>query len=213
MSVKKLLSIDMDWLMGRCITLYSNYYDELDGDNYFQSHKEYWDKLNAKHPGVDSKLSYYEDGFEKLKLLVEKCKNLPEENILFAQEHQQIGKMIKKIDLCDVYNIDYHHDVFYNDHQKARAEAGRFSSDNWVWCTYKLNKLNSYYWVSTNQFMLKNLKPQQKVEQEFFDSIKLTPIDKIMDETFDYLFVCISEHYFPYKYRYLYDELKQIIQG
>ena len=82
-------------------------------------------------------------------ILTSKCTNVDEDKILFSQYHIDILDLIKKIhDPLSIYNVDLHHDIFYeNQTSIAEVKSGVVSSADWVlWCL--LNKrVESYTWI------------------------------------------------------------------
>lgn len=82
-------------------------------------------------------------------ILTSKCATVDEDKILFSQYHIDVLDLIKKIhEPLSIYNIDLHHDIFYEDRTSiAEVKAGVVSSADWMlWCL--LNKrIENYTWI------------------------------------------------------------------
>lgn len=204
MSVKKVLSIDIDYLMSPCINLYN----DCIGSDEFQ-HGNLWDKLNQLR-GIDKHLAYDERSLVELtSLFCNQLRHVPKENIFFAEEHDMILEQLSKIkgEKFDIYNVDHHHDIYYNPQQKSEVDRFDFAClANWVYYLGKNDKINKYYWVRNENSARFSDAERIELTFPFDDETYCQDLIKLdHDVIFDYIFVCRSNDYLPKKCDYLFD--------
>lgn len=224
--LKNVLSIDMDYIMAPTIQLYNDAYNlvESQGKNPQQmSYKEYWDAMEDI-TGVNEFLAYDEG---KLQALTDLClkvaSEIPAENIYFGREHDSILTFlcgdIKKVDeIFNIFNIDHHHDIYYNDNQKANIYRFNYAMNaNWVWYLKENKKLNLYYWIRNINskrypFINGNGCMRDLDEIEFRQIGNISEVKDLMDKQFDYMFICRSDDYLPFKFQSVFSGLKTQIE-
>ena len=212
--VKKVLSIDMDYLMGPCINLYN----DCAGSEEFQ-HGDFWENVDRIR-GIDEHLSFDERKLVFLvELLAKQAKNLGKERFFFGEEHDMIleflcGDKKKAGEVYDVYNVDHHHDIYYAPNQKEDVDRFDFAClADWVYYLGKNNKINKYYWVknpNSAEF------PEQEIKNltfPFDEETYCNDYAALLDIEFDYVFICRSNNYFPKKYNYLFDLLLKLVNS
>ena len=205
---KKILSIDMDYILAPCINLYN---DMVLASN---SPEKVWENINNLR-NIDKHISYDNDNlryvFNIFTSALSKLKN--KKNVTFATNHDAIlfelaSKKYEK-DIFEIYNIDHHHDIFYN--EESRKDIDNFdvaTVANWVWYLDKYNKFSQYNWIcNTNSFFPKDdIKSNGKMNAFTRDKI-----ESIFDiEEWDYIFVCNSPHWFPRDYDVFFNMLIDI---
>lgn len=207
-TIKKVLSIDMDFLMGPCINLYN----DCAGNEEF--HKgNYWEQLNIIR-GIDKHLSYDEN---KLVLIIEllatQLRKLSEDKFFFAEEHDMILEHLcredNKNEIFDIYNLDHHHDIYYAPEQKSEVDRFDFAClANWVYYLGKNEKINKYYWVRNENSMAFPFEELRELTFPVDTDTYYRDLERLISEVdFDYVFICRSSEYFPDKYNYLFDAL------
>jgi len=150
-------------------------------------------------------------------------KDLP--NISFSQTHSDILSCISGRSLVNIYNIDDHHDIYYEPEDMVGFEDGVVCESNWVGWTMRSGLLNEYHWIKNRS---SELLPQQdllslqsqslsygkfnsnvlkdgRVEQErsiyFYNTISDA---KLKEKSFAEVFVCMSPEYLSKDFHYLY---------
>ena len=206
--VKKVLSIDMDYIMGPSIQLYN----DCAGNDEFRQGK-FWEKVNQLR-GLDEFLKYDEKSLlYVMELFAKNAAALKPENIFFASEHDMILEFLcadeaKKDFRFDIYNVDHHHDIYYNPQQKSEVDRFDFAClANWVYYLGKNHKIEKYHWISNNlsQPFDKN-ELHNLIFPVDFDTAKKRK--NLFDIDFDYVFVCRSAEYFPDKFKHFFELLR-----
>lgn len=208
-NIKKVLSIDFDYIMGPTINLYN---DICAGDI---APSRVWDRLE-KERNIEASLKYDKENLDLIYRLVAKVAKTVSntKRIMFAENHDMILKLLCEDDgnKYDVYNVDQHHDIFYSEEQyKDVAEFGKASVGNWVLYLQQNGFLESYHWAKNST----SGKLQEKWDFQF-EELSKYQAKSLMDIDFDYLFVCGSPQWVPYTFAHLYDTLKntcEVIMG
>lgn len=89
------------------------------------------------------------DFVDVFELFAKNCPNIKRKNLHYGQYHVDALDLIKKINTpINLYNIDLHHDIFY-EHETSIAEvkSGIVSSANWVLWTLLNKRIESYTWI------------------------------------------------------------------
>lgn len=206
--VKKVLSIDMDYIMGPSIQLYN---DCAGNDEFKQG--SFWEKVNQLR-GVDEFLKYDEKSLLFVEeLFARNAARLDPKDIFFATEHDMIleflcGDEAKKDFRFDIYNVDHHHDIFYNPQQKSEVDRFDFACiANWVYYLGQNRKIEKYHWVANK---LSQPFPKGELHDLIFpaDFNAAEKKDQILGIDFDYVFVCRSKEYFPDKFKHFFELLR-----
>ena len=225
--VKNVLSIDIDYVMAPCIQLYNNWvgrilealeheYGSAETGYYGLHLEDFWTWMNDD---LCCERFYLFDNtkFEEISnLLSLKAKDISDNNIYFAKEHDAILTFLcsdedKKDYVYNIYNVDHHHDIYYSD--EARDKIERYASAGlaeWCWYLYDFGKLKNYYWISNDESKYPN--ESIKDFSEFNTIHDIDKVSKLKDINFDYIFVCKSEYYVPMKYHFLFDTLKKKVE-
>ncbi len=207
-SIKNVLSVDMDYIVGDCINLYN----DLVGTEGFRE-GNFWEIIREEM-GFGKYLSYSKGKYELCKeLVVKNVATLPKENVLFAKEHDMILELLcqrqeQAFEMLNVYNIDHHHDIYY-DHGIYELEHYQLADlSNWVYYLGYNRKLYRYQWLRNEKsarFSDDNLKELCFIADQ--DSLIKSP-EKLLEIDFDYVFVCLSTDFTPDIYWHLFDELR-----
>ena len=186
----RVLSIDFDIIMAPCINLYN----DMAGEG--QNSQINWEKILYERKlenflCYDSKI--LTDLFSLLKQ--QDCK------FEFIESHADIVPFITE--KCDLTNIDFHHDIYYQKESTEKFADNKWTCANWVsYLEYK-GLLSSYYWIKSGK------------SQGFFGEFK-TPFEKDNSDkipylgSFDKVIICFSPNWVPYKFRHLYDLIKVV---
>ena len=210
MTVKKVLSIDMDYIVWECIELYNDRIASINGKG-----EKFWEKIN-EIINLQPFLKHDENAFLLLlKLLCTQLRKLPEDRFYFAKEHDMILNFLfddpeKKGFTYDVYNLDHHHDIYYNPRQKEEVDRFDFTClADWVYYMGKNEKLHKYYWCKTPT--AKSF-PEAEIGNLTFP-VDFTTYSKnpeaLFDIDFDYVFVCRSSEYLPSKFYSFFEAMRQ----
>ena len=210
--IKRVLSIDMDYIMAPSISLY----EDLIGRPEFKG-QSFWSQVNSIR-NVDAHIEYDKGSLLFLiRLFSKSIAGLDPRNIFFCEEHDMIlefltGDAGKSGEVFDLYNVDHHHDVYFNDRQKEEVERFDFAClANWVYYLGDNEKLAKYHWV--RNAASSNFNEEDKKDLLFpFEEI-LEGRDRLFDIEFDYVCVCKSNDYFPEKYHQFFYMLKEIAEG
>lgn len=206
--IKNVLSVDMDYIVGGCINLYNDLVgnEDLQGDAF-------WERIREEI-GLGKYLCYSKEKFEFCKrLVVKNAAALPKENVLFAKEHDMILELLcqrreQAFEMLNVYNIDHHHDIYY-DHGVYELEHYQLTDlSNWVYYLGFNKKLYRYQWLrneTSGRFSEDNLRELCFIADQ--DSLIENP-EKLLEIDFDYVFVCLSADFFPDIYWHLFDEIR-----
>lgn len=93
---------------------------------------------------------YSNDMNDLFDVVCKAASNIQDKNkILFSQYHVDILDLIKKINQpINIYNIDLHHDIFYeNETSIAEVKSGVVSSADWVLWALLNKRVESYTWI------------------------------------------------------------------
>ena len=226
--VKNVLSIDMDYVMAPTIQLYNHYVDriyhdiveefgEKDGGYWGTKNKTFWEWMNDDL-FCDKYLVFDQTKYQNIvNLLRNKVQQIPDSNIYFGKEHDAILTFLcgddKKCDFnYNVYNVDHHHDIYYDERARDNIERFAFAGlAEWVWYLFDFGRLNSYHWISN----VESEKFAYNIDGiDAFNTLHDTEnVTDLEDINFDYIFICKSEYYLPYKYQFLFDEVKKSVES
>ena len=211
--IKRVLSIDMDYIVPDCIQLYN----DLAGLSNMREGC-YWDNVKRER-NLEKFLSYDEKQYELVRELVKKnAPNIRTENIMFALEHDMILELLcdvpeKKDELLEVYNLDHHHDIYYGAEENYQVEHYQVANiGDWVYYLGFNKKLYKYNWL--RNYSSDRFDDELQAGLDFIvtqDKLIESP-DKILEIDFDYLFVCKSEEYLPDNFWHLFEELRHITE-
>ena len=202
----RVLSIDLDYIMGPSIQIYNGL--KFDPDPTIR-----WEQLfnttdfDESHFRIDqSNLLFCYNTFLKA------LRNCDSDKVSFGYEHDSILFSIADQENIDLINIDHHDDVFGGDYTQEMPDEEAYQMEfyellkhdrvhegNWgAWLGGK-GKLNSFTWIGNansgnkvrNQFNAEVVPNYRNVEKEeyIFDNYN-----------FDYIFVCMSPQYIPPNY-------------
>ena len=68
---------------------------------------------------------------------------LEADKIFFITDHEEILKYLPKDKEFNLYNLDHHHDMGYEEKLSVRPQCG-----DWVCHAYKKYPMKKYYWVT-----------------------------------------------------------------
>lgn len=200
MGMTKVLSIDLDYIMGPVIETYNSFYFDHNPSTRWRNLDELDKYKNLQYPIDQSSLMYCFNVFLKS---LKHC-----DDISFGYEHDDILYQISDCDNIELINIDHHDDVlsadFFNIYKNGFLDkeydevvlSDRVHEGNWVSWLHKENKLDSYVWirnensanVSRNNFNYNLLKSYLDTTRDNY---------KFIDYKFDKVFVCLSPQYVP----------------
>lgn len=197
----RVLSIDLDYIMGPVIELYN-------GLMYNDNPTIRWEKFfsqtdfNESHFRIDqSNLLFCYNTFLKA---IKNC-----ESVSFGYEHDSILFSISNYKDIDLINIDHHDDVFGGDYTLEMPDEDAYRTEfyeimnhdlvhegNWGAWLAGHGKLKSFTWIGNknsgnkerNRFNIEIVPNYINVEKEDY---------KFDNYNFDHVFVCMSPQYAP----------------
>jgi hypothetical protein len=206
----RVLSIDIDYIMGLTIGLYQDIgwdcSSETRWENFFDQ-SEYTE--NELYIDKKNLFFCYETFLKSLR--TSNC------DVTFSYDHDNILYSIQNFEKIDLINIDHHADILYPDvsdddsdndtailnsmknQYKMVSKYDRVHEGNWVAWLRSKDKLNSYTWIG-NKTGFESLK---KAEKSYLFGLipkfKMVTREEytIEDHKFDHIFVCLSPQYIP----------------
>lgn len=201
----KILSVDFDIIMYPCIKLYN---DKVGGD---ANPTELWSFLEQEYE-LQNFINYDAKYLLKIAELV-KTATSKGAKLIPIQEHQEIVDYLKATetyeeDSYDVVNIDFHHDIWYRDEDKNNILSfDKYNCSNWLGYLYLKDKTNSIEWICAGN---SGGYPAYDKENETVEVInkktRLLEWDGQVKDV-DYVFLCLSPQWVPYKFHHLYQLL------
>lgn len=194
----KVLSIDLDYIMGPSIELYNGLFFD---DNPSLRWRQLYDFSDFKehHFYIDqSNLLFCYNTFLKS---IKNCKN-----VSFGYEHDSILFDLKDYENIEIVNIDHHDDFFGGDYEPHLGGLDReyqniinhdiIHEGNWGAWLSSLGKLKSFTWIGNSNSS--NKKSIQKISQ-YLPNFSNVEKENYQFENYDfeYIFVCLSPQYIP----------------
>lgn len=199
----KVLSIDLDFIMGPSIEVYSDAFFDEDPMVRWSHLYKFTDFTEGMFRCDQDAVLYCFDKFTKA---LKNCSNVG-----FGYEHDEILYHLRDKKDIDIINIDHHDDIFcydFNDELpednlelewEAMTKFGRVHEGNWgAWLHWK-DKLKKFTWITNGNS--KNLDKNEFNENllgakyNTFTRDMFDEWDKY--EKFDYIFICLSPQYMP----------------
>lgn len=181
----KIVTIDFDIIMSPCIDVYND--SDLTVD-------EYLNKFDF--------LGWMAADLELYQILTNFVMSFDKSKIYFIYDHHDIVDHLKDIEeKIDLYNIDYHHDIGYEDEKFWNSPLQEYNEGNWVKRLWDENKLNSYIWLKD----YKSYDLNEKGEKYLTDSyiVYNYNLKELLDA--DALYISLSAPWVPEYYTYLYN--------
>lgn len=198
----KVLSIDLDYIMGPSIEIYNDILFDEDPMTRWKHLYEFTDFKESLFYIDQSSLIYCYDVFLKA---LKNCSNVG-----FGYEHDEILFELQNHENIEILNIDHHDDVFCydfsdnfpGDNLTSELEAlrlhERVHEGNWGAWLHLKGKLNRLDWITNVNS--RNLK-KNDFNYEFLGRDKYETYTRnkyiFKDYNFDYIFVCLSPQYMP----------------
>ena len=194
----KILSIDFDTIMFPCIKLYNEYCAGNENDT------QIWRQIEFERD-ISQYLRYDANVYQDIVNII--FKNLKNgAQLIPIKEHQMLVDYLIKHEMMDltfdITNIDYHHDIAYQQDSFIQMDFDKYSCADWAGYLMLKNKDTSLRWIRCPGSSLYN--PALK---EFPNQITIERIDTIKDlkDDYDLIFFCLSPQWVPYIYHHLYD--------
>lgn len=161
-----ILSIDLDILMSPYCGIYNHFIDTEKDDEFL------WDFIGKIHQITEFNIN---EDYEKIIINILNNYIQKVDKVYIGYDHSSILSAIQEERnslnqnyLFNIYNIDYHHDIFYNDIQKKNIIDSKYADcGSWVGFLNYYNCVNSYHWVKgigaefdTNQIYDDNFCPK-----------------------------------------------------
>jgi hypothetical protein len=182
----KITTIDFDIIMHPCIDIFND--SDLTADQYLNR----YDFLG--HMAADLELYVQLTNF---------ILSFDKEKIVFIYAHSDIIDHLKEItEPIDLYNIDYHHDVIYEENINWKSPLKEYNEGNWVKKLWDDGKIKKYVWLKD----YKSENPSSKVEKKYITSkhfIYLYNLNELKDS--DKIYISLSPEWIPSYYTCLYD--------
>lgn len=187
----KITTIDFDIIMNPCIDIFND--SDLTADEYLNR----YDFLG--HMAADLEL------YQRLTNFILSFKS---EQIIFIYSHSDIVEYFTDLEEpVDLINIDYHHDIIYDDNINWKSPLKEYNEGNWVKKLWDDKKIKSYMWLKD----YKSNNPDFQIEKKYLNEkhfIHLYDLDKIKDS--DKVYISLSPEWIPSYYNYLYDLWKDL---
>ena len=71
-------------------------------------------------------------------------------NFSFSQTHADIASVLKGYPKINVYNIDNHHDIYYDPVNLLEIEDGVVEENNWVGWLFRSQLIERYHWIKNS---------------------------------------------------------------
>jgi|TARA_B110001454_G_scaffold200652_2_gene206449 hypothetical protein len=71
-------------------------------------------------------------------------------NFSFSQTHSDIVSVLKGHSKLNVYNIDHHHDIYYDPRHLLMFENGIVEENNWVGWLFRSQLIEKYHWIKNS---------------------------------------------------------------
>lgn len=208
----KVLSIDLDYIMGSTIDLYSDIgWHDIPSIRW----KNYYDTLGNKNDVdlyIDEKNLFY--CFDIFLNSIRECGN-----VHFAFNHDSILDELYKYDSIELINIDHHDDVIYPNESNLNRDEPNYEikymmnlyeeyesisksnilhEGNWISFLNINKKISSYTFIGNSDSIdftkeKENFIKKHLPKFEFYTRDQYT----FKDFNFDYIFVCLSPQYIP----------------
>ena len=198
----KVLSIDLDYIMGPVIELYNNLC-------FDQNPTLRWQRLFDKTHFKES--HFYIDQGNLLYCFNTYLKGLRHcDSVTFGYDHDAILYTLRDCKDIELINIDHHDDVFGGDFLKSSSSNesayrkeynavmnhGKVHEGNWGCWLGGMGKLKSFVWIGNegsrnkarNKYNEQVVPNYLNVERENYE---------FEDYNFDHIFVCLSPQYIP----------------
>lgn len=183
------VSIDFDIIMEPDINLYNDWVEgDLGINDYVNEHKVL-ENLKAD-------LYSYE---YLTRFLMKAIQKVDAKNVYFIESHETITNFLNE-NSVDLWNIDHHHDIFYEDEEDVTLPLLTCTCGNWVKYLFDRKKVRKYTWIGNDN----SIKPDDEVEKHYPHEekrLKETNLNKLTEQV-DILFICrspewVPEYYFP----------------
>ena len=134
-------------------------------------------------------------------ILIEAKQLIGKDNIHFIINHEEILQYLPKDKEFNLYNIDHHHDMGYEEKIGVRPQCG-----DWVCHAYDKYPMKKYYWVSDD------LGVEPDTDKYEVQRLRVNTFSyyNILPET-SKVIVCLSPTWVPSQFYPLYDLLHDLI--
>jgi hypothetical protein len=200
--IKKVLSIDLDFILKPIIQLYNDMVKK-------EPYQLLWSKIEEERC-IQDFLKYDED---KLKFIYDILNTINLKKIYYGNSHESIllaiQEEIGKNDKIELYNIDHHHDINYNiDQENLALIYDVVDCGSWVTLLHKNKLIQKYIWIknsNSKKYRGKKESSPYLIEYNFEDYSQITFSD------FDMIYITSSQQWFPPKFLYIIEDLKKFL--
>lgn len=177
-----IISIDFDICMWQDIQIYN--------DSITSNKRDSVDRLVKTMPLLGY-VRFDAHAYQSItNLLMEAKAELGADKIFFITDHEEILKYLPKDKEFNLYNLDHHHDMGYEEKLNARPQCG-----DWVCHAYKKYPMKKYYWVTDEL----SIDPDSdKIKEYPMQKLRANPFSfkNLIPET-DKIIVCLSPTWVP----------------
>lgn len=204
------MTIDFDIILHWSLNIYNNSVGS-DEDNISDLLKE---NPNAYFtPRCDFGLYEYLTSF-----LIKCIKILPKDNIKFIEDHDEVVELfdptldiIKPTEKFKIYNIDFHHDIAYDEDDIDEA-IEEIDCGNWIKYLFEnYPNFESYIWINTSESLDYDDEYSPLLKKVFTQNINKYNLDALVKKI-DYLYICKSPEWVPIDIQFLYEVWKDIYE-
>lgn len=134
-------------------------------------------------------------------ILIEAKQLIGKDNIHFIINHEEILRYLPKDEEFNLYNIDHHHDMGYEEKIGVRPQCG-----DWVCHAYDKYPMKKYYWVSDDL----GVEPDTDKYEVQRLRVNSFSYHNILPET-SKVIICLSPTWVPSQFYPLYDLLYDLM--
>ena len=134
-------------------------------------------------------------------ILIDAKQSIGKDNIHFIINHEEILQYLPKDEEFNLYNIDHHHDMGYEEKIGVRPQCG-----DWVCHAYDKYPMKKYYWVSDDL----GIDPDTDKYEVQRLRVNSFSYYNILPET-SKVIVCLSPTWVPSQFYPFYDLLHDLV--
>lgn len=198
--MNNILSIDLDIVFSPYVGLYNNLVGDIYNVDYI------WERISQIY---DIKNFFPNEEYKKLIIDIINHYKTQVDTVYIGEDHSSILNALneeknnfKKPYKFNIYNIDFHHDIIYNDGDIVTIPLGLSSCANWIGFLNYFNFINSYTWWKSPQSTFKVFELTDKFRDFSPVNLKQYEFSNLFPTNLkiDMLYITFSAPWIPPKY-------------